>query len=87
MNFFSKRILISHNVCNWFLKVLIVVDDFKALIKEDLLNKRAQKILKMDERKRPYNSMQEVKAPTEEEMEAYRMKRLRTDDPMAHFLS
>lgn len=41
----------------------------------------------VDERKRKYNSMYEVKAPTEEEMEAYFMKRKRPDDPMAAFLS
>uniref|UniRef100_A0A3Q2V201 Pre-mRNA-splicing factor SLU7 n=1 Tax=Haplochromis burtoni TaxID=8153 RepID=A0A3Q2V201_HAPBU len=40
----------------------------------------------LDERKRPYNSLFEVKAPTEEEMEAFRMKRSRPDDPMASFL-
>ncbi|UYV79476.1 SLU7 [Cordylochernes scorpioides] len=30
--------------------------------------------------------MVEVKAPTEEEMEAYRMKRMRADDPMSAFM-
>ena len=41
----------------------------------------------MDERKRPYNSLQSNnKAPTEEEMEAYYLKRQRTEDPMAKFL-
>lgn len=39
-----------------------------------------------DERKRKYNSMYNVKAPTEEEMEAYFMKRKRSDDPMASFI-
>lgn len=39
-----------------------------------------------DERKRKYNSMYDVKAPTEEEMEAYYMKRKRDDDPMAAFI-
>lgn len=39
-----------------------------------------------DERKRKYNSMYDVKAPTEEEMEAYYMKRKRDDDPMASFM-
>nr|XP_023029926.1 pre-mRNA-splicing factor Slu7-like [Leptinotarsa decemlineata] len=40
----------------------------------------------MDERKRPYNSMYEVKKPTEEEMEQYFKKRKRDDDPMNQFL-
>lgn len=39
-----------------------------------------------DERKRKYNSMYNVKAPTEEEMEAYYLKRKRDDDPMALFI-
>ena len=44
-------------------------------------------ILKLDERKRGYNSLNLNNAePTEEEMEAYRMKRPRQDDPMAQFM-
>ena len=41
----------------------------------------------MDERKRPYNSLRglDTREPTEEEMEAFRMKRKRFEDPMAHF--
>ncbi|XP_022920715.2 pre-mRNA-splicing factor Slu7 [Onthophagus taurus] len=58
----------------------------KALEKEDEQQKFAGEILKMDERKRPYNSMYEVKKPTEEEMEAYYMKRRREDDPMNQFI-
>ena len=45
----------------------------------------ADKLLAMDERKRPFNSMFDVKAPTEEEMEAWRMKRQRMEDPMSAF--
>ena len=41
----------------------------------------------MDERKRPYNSMAASnKEPTEEEMEAYYLKKQRAEDPMAKFL-
>lgn len=40
--------------------------------------------VELDERKRTYNSMYEVKAPTEEEMEVYYKKRKQFDDPMAH---
>lgn len=44
-------------------------------------------ILTKDERKRSYNSLNiSNAAPTEEEMEAYRMKRSRADDPMANFM-
>uniref|UniRef100_A0A7N8Y5J8 Pre-mRNA-splicing factor SLU7 n=1 Tax=Mastacembelus armatus TaxID=205130 RepID=A0A7N8Y5J8_9TELE len=58
----------------------------KALEAEDKRVKHIEALMQLDERKRPYNSLQEVKAPTEEEMEAFRMKRSRPDDPMASFL-
>ncbi|XP_045886029.1 pre-mRNA-splicing factor SLU7-like [Micropterus dolomieu] len=58
----------------------------KALEAEDKRVKHVDAIMQLDERKRPYNSLMEVKAPTEEEMEAFRMKRCRADDPMAPFL-
>ncbi|CAL1294912.1 unnamed protein product [Larinioides sclopetarius] len=58
----------------------------KALEEEDESQKKAEELLSMDERKRPYNSMYEVKAPTEEQMEAYYIKRQRPDDPMSGFL-
>ena len=45
------------------------------------------RLLQLDERKRPYNSMFDVVEPTDEEMEAFRRKRLREDDPMAQFIS
>ena len=40
----------------------------------------------VDERKRSYNSMRMEREPTEEEMEAFRIKRKRAEDPMAGFL-
>ncbi|KAM4554813.1 pre-mRNA-splicing factor SLU7 [Odontesthes bonariensis] len=58
----------------------------KALEAEDKRVRHIETIMQLDERKRPYASLQEVKAPTEEEMEAFRMKRPRPDDPMASFL-
>lgn len=36
----------------------------------------------MDERKRKYNSMYEVKKPSEEELEEFYIKRKRDFDPM-----
>ncbi|KAK2707206.1 pre-mRNA-splicing factor SLU7-like [Artemia franciscana] len=42
--------------------------------------------IELDERKRKYNSKYEAKAPTEEEMEAYRMKRKHFEDPMTDFM-
>ena len=46
-------------------------------------------MMNMDERKRKYNSFKgdNNKAPTEEDLEAYHMKRQRDNDPMAQFLS
>ncbi|XP_058809972.1 pre-mRNA-splicing factor Slu7 [Phymastichus coffea] len=58
----------------------------EALRKEDEHNKNIEKLLQMDERKRPYNSMYSAKEPTEEEKEAYQMKRFREEDPMAQFM-
>lgn len=59
----------------------------EALRKEEESRKEAERLLKMDERKRPYNSMYNVKELTEEEKEAYQMKRVREDDPMADFIN
>ncbi|XP_022828174.1 pre-mRNA-splicing factor Slu7 [Spodoptera litura] len=58
----------------------------KALEMEERQQKRADYLLSVDERKRPYNSMYEVKAPTEDELEAYKMKKRREEDPMSQFL-
>uniref|UniRef100_A0A667YSD0 Pre-mRNA-splicing factor SLU7 n=1 Tax=Myripristis murdjan TaxID=586833 RepID=A0A667YSD0_9TELE len=58
----------------------------KALEAEDKRLRQVEMMMQLDERKRPYNSLQEVKEPTEAEMEAFRMKRSRPDDPMASFL-
>lgn len=64
-----------------------VKDELKiALEKEDERLKEVDRIMKMDERKRPYNSMYEVSKPTDEEIEAYHMKKRRDDDPMANFV-
>ncbi|XP_012061097.1 PREDICTED: pre-mRNA-splicing factor SLU7 [Atta cephalotes] len=58
----------------------------EALRKEEENAKQADRMLKIDERKRPYNSMYETKELTAEEIEAYQMKRKRDEDPMVHFL-
>ncbi|XP_014467717.1 PREDICTED: pre-mRNA-splicing factor Slu7-like [Dinoponera quadriceps] len=58
----------------------------EALRMEEEYAKEADKLLRMDERKRPYNSIYEAKEPTNEEIEAYQMKRKRDEDPMANFL-
>lgn len=46
-----------------------------------------EELTAMDDRKRPYNSMYEAKAPTEEELEQYYIKRKREEDPMSQFLN
>lgn len=58
----------------------------EALKNEEESQQLANKLLSIDERKRPYNSMFEVKKPTEEEMEAYYLKRRRDEDPMNAFI-
>ncbi|XP_077293914.1 pre-mRNA-splicing factor Slu7 [Arctopsyche grandis] len=57
-----------------------------ALKAEEKAQKKAERLLESDERKRPYNSMTEVAKPTDEEMEAFFMKRRRDDDPMNQFI-
>ncbi|KAM9470122.1 pre-mRNA-splicing factor SLU7 isoform 1-T2 [Clarias gariepinus] len=59
----------------------------KALGAEEQRLKQVAEMMQIDERKRPYNSLKEVREPTEEEMEAFQMKRPRPDDPMASFLN
>lgn len=59
----------------------------KALEKEDERLKEVDRVMNMDERKRPYNSMYDVAKPTDEEIEAYHMKKRRNDDPMANFVN
>lgn len=58
----------------------------EALKAEEDNQKQADYLLSLDERKRPYNSMFEVKKPSEEELEAYYLKRRREEDPMSQFL-
>jgi pre-mRNA-processing factor SLU7 len=52
--------------------------------------RKAEDALNIDERKRKYNSLKsdinDLKEPTEEELEAYRLKKHRHDDPMARFM-
>ena len=57
-----------------------------ALEAEDKRTEEFEEMMTVDERKRKYNSMYEAKAPTEEEMEAFKIKRLREEDPMSQFM-
>ena len=57
----------------------------EALKKLDERDKQQQET---DDRKRKYNSFQaDSEMPTEEEMEAYRMKKARDEDPMAKIIA
>lgn len=57
----------------------------EALKSEEKRLQQVDRLMCLDERKRPYNSMVESKAPNEEELEAYYLKRKREEDPMAYF--
>ncbi|CAG9562351.1 unnamed protein product [Danaus chrysippus] len=59
----------------------------KALEMEERNQRNADRLLSMDERKRPYNSMFDVKEPSQDELEAYMMKRKRDEDPMLQFMN
>merc|ERR1711976_140261 len=63
-----------------------LAEALKRLEEEEL---EAERVMKMDERKRKYNSFKgdSNQAPTEEDLEAYYIKRQRDNDPMAQFLS
>ncbi|KAF2986031.1 hypothetical protein EK904_002189, partial [Melospiza melodia maxima] len=67
-------------------KTLMEIHQEKQKEKKKKKHKKSSNSDSEDERKRPYNSQYETREPTEEEMEAYRMKRQRPDDPMASFL-
>ena len=57
------------------------------MIEQEKREKEVDALMSVDERKRPYHSMraESGREPTEEEMEAFRLKRRRADDPMAQF--
>lgn len=58
----------------------------EAVQMEEKRIRQVDRLMSLDERKRPYNSMVEAKAPNEEELEAYYMKRKRDEDPMMAFM-
>ncbi|XP_037091972.1 LOW QUALITY PROTEIN: pre-mRNA-splicing factor SLU7-like [Pollicipes pollicipes] len=60
----------------------------EAMARQEKADAAADRLLAMDERRRPYNSMAaDVTAPSAEEMEAWRMRQTHHDDPMAAFAS
>lgn len=58
----------------------------EALKNEEEHRKQVEQLMQLDERKRPYNNVCNVDKPTDEQIEAYHIKRIREDDPMANFL-
>lgn len=65
-----------------------ILEYLQAMIDQEQREKEVDALMSIDERKRPYHSMraESGREPTEEEMEAFRLKRRRADDPMAEFL-
>ena len=68
--------------------MLLLLTHSQALAAEERREREMEELMSLDERKRPYHSMkaEEGRVPTEEEMEAYKLKKRRTEDPMADFL-
>ena len=60
----------------------------QAIKDEKLRRMEVERVMGMDERKRPYNSMHadSGKQPTEEEIEAFHRTKVHADDPMANFI-
>ncbi|XP_039258362.2 pre-mRNA-splicing factor SLU7-like [Styela clava] len=58
----------------------------KAIKIEKSRQKEVDELMRLDERKRPYNSMVEVQEPTQEELEAYHRTKKNMEDPMAKFI-
>ncbi len=77
-----------YKTINFYWNVCTCAYNLQALRLEEENDEKMTQILAIDERKRPYSSMRanESREPTEEEMEAYRLKRKRQEDPMAGFL-
>ena len=67
------------------LLMIMICVAIKALV---AMEKEQSSAVEMDDRKRAYHSMKadDSKAPTDEQMEAYYLKKRRTDDPMADFI-
>jgi len=57
-----------------------------ALIKQAKMDKRGETLRSLDDRSRPYNSMKEEAKLDEVDMEAYRLRKIHGQDPMARFL-
>ncbi|ESN93491.1 hypothetical protein HELRODRAFT_194032 [Helobdella robusta] len=58
----------------------------KAIRQEKKRLKEVEKMMKVDEKSRPYNVLYDGKGPTEEQIEAYQRLRVRPDDPMANYV-
>lgn len=58
----------------------------KAIYKEEKRLKEVEELMKIDEKKRPYNVTYDGKGPTEEDIEAFQRKRIRAEDPMANWM-
>jgi len=59
---------------------------YKEAKEEEEKAKKKEVPEELDDRKRAYNSMYDVKAPTEDEIEEWKKKRPREEDPMLQFM-
>ncbi|XP_037707321.1 pre-mRNA-splicing factor Slu7 [Drosophila subpulchrella] len=59
---------------------------YKEAMEEEEKSKKKGVPEELDDRKRAYNSMYDVKAPTEDEIEEWKKKRPREEDPMLQFM-
>ncbi|XP_017008378.2 pre-mRNA-splicing factor Slu7 [Drosophila takahashii] len=59
---------------------------YKEAKEEEEKSKKKEIPEELDDRKRAYNSMYDVKAPTEDEIEEWKKKRPRAEDPMLQFM-
>jgi len=57
----------------------------KALIKQALKDKEDECLKNLDDRQRNYNSMKEDEKLTEVDLEAYKLRKLHANDPMASY--
>ena len=79
-------------LCSWYFMICKKVNietGFKIFYCQVLVDMEEQEAkeaaIQKDDRKRSYNSMAEVAEPTEEQMEAYKLKKHMAQDPMSKF--
>lgn len=59
----------------------------KALIEQAKNEREGEKLSRLDDRERPYHSNYEVKQLNDVELEAYKLRKIHADDPMASYFN